>query len=82
MLEDILNCIQTAKSDELGRIIKAASAELDKRAERRKKELWDNIIASIKEYEKEVDSITFYCQPYGEDFTFDCDVEAGMIQIS
>lgn len=54
---DIIKYINSAPDDELEMITKRVNTTRDNRANQRKKELWGNVVAAIRKYEKEIEPI-------------------------
>lgn len=55
-LGDIKNQLSSLTADEIKILITYANKEIERKDELRKKELWGNVVAAIKKYEKETDS--------------------------
>lgn len=53
----IKNLVSNMSEDQLQDIIKNANTLLDCRAERRRKELWGNVVAAIQKYVSEIGDI-------------------------
>lgn len=63
--------LATMTTDELRDVIQWASEYIDKQQNQRKKELWGNVVAAIRKYEKEIDPITIFCRECGNDCSLD-----------
>lgn len=72
---------ENLSTEDIEKYIQLAEEEIYKRKEKRKKELWGNVIASLRKYEDEIGAI-FVDNGDGEDFTITSDIERlGMFYI-
>lgn len=63
--------LATMTTDELRDVIRWAGEYIDQQQNRRRKELWGNVVAAIAKYESEIEPIAFYCRHFGDDCTID-----------
>ena len=68
-IRSLKESLTSLTAEDLENIVKAVNAECDNRANQRKKELWGNVVAALKKYEEEVESIEVGIDHLGIDLT-------------